>query len=127
MQLAQQVRDQVRNLLNIRTARQVTPIRSKPKPDFAIFRGEVRMVVQAGLSDELWEWLTTQGWREPVVWPDRRRYRDVPASLVRRLFDARPEDRMKVLALAVSRATAKPSIHRSPVLPHTIPSSVIRK
>ena len=127
MQLGQQIRDQVRNLLHIRTEREVTTMRSKPRIGATIFRGEVRMTVQAGLSSDLWLWLAAQGWREPIVWPDRRRYRDVPASLVTRLFDAPAEDRMKVLTIAVSRASAKPSLNQKIGAPRTIPASVIRK
>lgn len=128
MQLGQQVRDQVRNLLKIRTARELSPLRgSRPRIGAVIFRGEVRMTVQAGLNSELWQWLALQGWREPIVWPDRRRYRDIPPSMVTRLFDAPPEERMKILTIAVSRATAKPSLNQKISSPRTIPASVIRK
>lgn len=127
MQLGQQVRDQVRSLFNVRTTRQVSKMGPKPRIGAVIFRGEVRITVQAGLTDDLWSWLAMQGWREPIVWPDRRLYRDVPSSLVTLLFDARPEDRMKLLTMAVSRATSRPSINRTIVAPRTIPASVVRK
>lgn len=127
MQLGHQVRDQIRTLLSIRTTREPGPVGSKPRIGAVIFRGDVRMTVQAGLTDDLWEWLTTHGWREPIVWPDRRRYRDIPASLVTRLFDAPAEARMRVLAAAVSRATTKPTIDRELAISKGIPSSVMRK
>ena len=127
MQLGQQLRDQVRTLFDIRVARQVSKTGPKPRNGTYIFRGEVRMTVQAGLSSDLWQWLALQGWREPIVWPDRRRYRDIPPSLVTRLFDAPPEERMKILTIAVSRAAAKPSLNQKISSPRTIPASVIRK
>lgn len=126
MQLGQQVRDQVRSLFKIRTARQVGRMGPKPRIGATIFRGEVRITVPVGLSDDLWLWLAMQGWREPIVRPDRRNYRDVPPSLVTRLFDAPAHERMKVLTLAVARATNQPSINRT-LGPRTIPASVVRR
>ncbi len=120
MQLSHQLRDQVRTFFKIRKARKLSrfnPEGSKPRIGSPIVRGEIRMTVQAGLSDELWAWLGSQGWREPMVSPDRRHYRDIPASWVTRLFDAQPEYRVKMLVAGVSRATVRHTIdqrlHRS--------------
>ncbi len=120
MQLGHQLRDQIRTFLKIRKARQLSrfnPEALKPRIGSHIVRGEIRMTVQAGLTDELWAWLGSQGWREPEVFPDRRHYRDIPASWVTRLFDAQPEYRVKMLVAGVSRATVRHTMdqrfHRS--------------
>lgn len=108
--IGQQLRDQVRTFLRIRQARKVAPFDPRaPKPRIGamIVRGEIRMMVQAGLTDELWVWLGSQGWREPVVSPDRRHYRDIPSVWVTRLFDAPSDQRVKMLTAGVSRATIR--------------------
>ena len=68
------------------------------------------MTVQAGMSDELWQWLMEKGWREPNFHPDRRRYRDIPASWVTRLVDAVASDREAVLAAAAAKAVHRPTL-----------------
>jgi len=70
------------------------------------------MVVQAGMDRELWGWLQDQGWREVAAHPDRRTYRDVPASWVTRLIDAPPEDRDAVLKSAIAEARRMPGSGR---------------
>jgi len=56
-----------------------------------------RMTIQAGVTDELWEWLMERGWRELRYAPDRRHYRVVPAVRVTKLIDSPPELRPLVL------------------------------
>ena len=46
------------------------------------------MTIQAGVTDELWEWLMERGWRELRYAPDRRHYRVVPAVRVTKLLDS---------------------------------------
>ncbi|HRK56152.1 MAG TPA: hypothetical protein PLQ67_01360 [Burkholderiaceae bacterium] len=109
-QLGQHLRDRVRTLFRIRHVRKIEPFdlcAPKPRIGAVIVRGEIRMTVQAGLSDELWQWLGQHGWREPMVATDRRHYRDIPASWVTRLFDAAPEHRVKMLMAGVSKATVR--------------------
>lgn len=110
------VRNQVRNLLGIRRERKVPRRTPKPSVGARIFRDDVRMVVQAGLDRELWGWLQDQGWREVMVRPDRRIYREVPSSWVTLLIDAPPEQREAVLKAAVAnaRAAAGPQTRRDP-------------
>ena len=98
------LRDQVRTLFKIRKDRQIPPKGPKPRIGSAIYRDNVRMMVQAGMSDSLWLWLLEQGWREVIFKPDRRRYRDVSPSAITALFDAPPEEREKMLSKAVARA-----------------------
>jgi len=80
------------------------------------------MTIQAGLSDDLWRWLLDQGWRELTYRPDRRRYREVPATWVTRLIDALPQTRAQVLAAAVVKATHRPNLSGA----KTVPSYVAR-
>ncbi|MEG0822207.1 MAG: hypothetical protein RR101_05100 [Burkholderiaceae bacterium] len=68
------------------------------------------MTVQAGMSDELWRWLTDRGWRQVTVHHDRRAYRDIPASMVTCLIDASPEGRGQALRDAVAAAVTRPGV-----------------
>jgi hypothetical protein len=79
----------------------------------------LRMTVQAGLTDEMWQWLVSLGWRELRSGENRLHYRALSSSLVNRLYDVAPDDRHKVLLLAIKEAT-RPSrepanAERSPV------------
>lgn len=103
-----QVRDQVRTLFRIRRDRLVPPAGMKPGVGARIVCGDLRMSVQAGMSDGLWRWLTKLGWREVLFRPDRRRYRDIPHGFVTQLIDASAEDRERVLAVAITHATFRP-------------------
>jgi len=103
------VRNQFRNLLGIRRDRAMPRRTHKPAIGSRIFLGDVRMVVQAGMDRELWGWLQDQGWREVVVRPDRRSYREVPSSWMTLLIDSPPEHRESVLRAAVADARRVPT------------------
>lgn len=98
------VRDRLRTMLNIRRQRSLPRRGPKPGVGAKIFKDDVRMTVQAGLSHELWRWLQERGWREIMFRPDRRQYRDVPTARVTRLIDCAPEERASVLDAAVAHA-----------------------
>jgi hypothetical protein len=98
------VRDRVRTLLKIRVERGLRSAGVKPGLGARICCEDVRMTVQAGMSDSLWRFLVNQGWREIIFRPDRRRYRDVPTAYVTRLIDSHPEERERVLAAAIANA-----------------------
>lgn len=102
--------DGFRNLFNIRQERARPPRGPKPRMGAKVYLHDVRMVVQSGLSDELWDWLTELGFREVTFSPDRRRYRDLPRSLVTRLYDAPREDWRALLKVAIQEATKRPSV-----------------
>lgn len=106
------VRDCVRNLLRIRVQRDVPSVGAKPAIGARIFRGDVRMTVQAGMSDGLWRWLLQEGWREITFRPDRRRYRDVPSALVTQLIDCAADQRDRVLEMALESAVLRPVLNR---------------
>ncbi len=104
------LRTRVRDFIRTRKERAVPRRTPKPAIGAPIVSGDIRMMVQAGLSDDLWRWLLEQGWREPAYRPDRRRYRDVPSSWVTRLIDAQPEARTRVLAAAMESAAHRPAL-----------------
>lgn len=114
MNFVRPVRDRVRTLLKIRVPREVGCTGGKPALGARICRGDVRMSMQAGMSDSLWRWLQAQGWREITFRPDRRRYRDIPPAYVTRLIDATTEERERVLNAAVANAVLRPvGTHRA--------------
>jgi hypothetical protein len=94
----------VRNLVGIRKARALPRRGRKPPIGVGIVCADVRMIVPAGMSDELWEWLMDQGWREVTYRPDHRIYRQVPISLATQLVDADKELRMSLLDRAMAQA-----------------------
>lgn len=106
------VRDRVRTLLNIRVERDVPNVGVKPAIGSRIFRDDLRMSVQAGMSDGLWRWLVSQGWREITFRPDRRRYRDIPSAYVTQLIDCASEQRARVLEAAIANAVLRPVLDR---------------
>ena len=82
------------------------------------------MIVPAGMSDELWQWLLDQGWREETYRPDRRIYRQVPVSCATRLIDATQDDRLSLLEDAMARAEVRACYRGDP---DTLPAYVQRK
>ena len=102
--------DGFRNLFNIRQERMRPPPGPKPRMGAKVYLHDVRMVVQAGMTDELWDWLTELGFREITFSPDRRRYRDLPRSMVTRLYDAPREEWRALLKVAIQEATKRPSV-----------------
>jgi hypothetical protein len=111
--LGDALRDQVRTLLRMRRMRRV-PVRGpKPRIGAAIFRGDVRMTVLAGMTDDLWMWLQDHNWREITFRPERRRYREVPAGNVMRLIDCDHNDRLQVLMDAIDSASWRPTLSGS--------------
>jgi len=70
----------------------------------------LRLVVQAGMSDSLWLWLMSQGWRVDPHRPDRREYRDISASYVTRLTDADPARRKKLMVEAILNAQPRAAL-----------------
>jgi hypothetical protein len=113
------VRDRVRTLLNIRIERGLRSAGMKPGIGARICCEDLRMTVQAGMSDALWNWLAKQGWREITFRPDRRRYRDVPTAYVTRLIDSYTEERERVLAAAIANAAYRGRAMRPGTWPTT--------
>lgn len=102
-------------LLLAEQARRHVPRRSaKPRIGAHAIHVEqgLRLTVQAGTSDELWQWLMDKGWRAEQYRPDRRAYRDIPASYVTELIDADPAQREQLMAEAIANAQAKAALMR---------------
>jgi hypothetical protein len=72
----------------------------------------LRLTVQAGTSDELWQWLMDQGWRVERYRPDRREYRDIPASYLTELIDADSAHREQLMAEAIANAQPRAALMR---------------
>jgi hypothetical protein len=102
--------DGFRTLFNIRHERRRPPRGPKPRLGARIYLHDVRMVVQAGLSDELWDWLQELGFREITFSPDRRRYRDLPRSIVALLYDAECDEWRPILKQAIREASKRPAV-----------------
>jgi hypothetical protein len=73
---------------------------------------KLRMVVQAGMSDDLWKWLMDHGWRVSSHRPERRSYSDIPASYVTRLIDADPTQRKQLMVEATLNAQSRDELVR---------------
>ena len=106
--------DSVRTMLGMRRQREMPPPGPKPRLGARIVKDDVRITVQAGLTDATWHWLVVHGWREDTFHNNRRRYREVPPSLVAQLFDAAdPDERAQLVALAVAEARFRPPVSLS--------------
>jgi hypothetical protein len=82
----------------------------KPAIGATICCAGMRMSVQAGLSDDLWHWLVSLGWRELAAGENRLQLKPLSTPLVTRLFDAQPEERERVLMNAIRQITRRPSV-----------------
>jgi hypothetical protein len=101
------LRDKVRGLMGIRRPRALPRRSRKPSIGVSIVCRDVRIIVPAGLSEELWQWLLEQGWREVTYRPERRVYRRVPVSCAVRLIDAAVDARARLLDDAMDRAEVR--------------------
>ena len=82
---------------------------NKPAIGATICCSGMRMSVQAGLSDDLWHWLVSFGWRELAPGENRLQLKPLPTTLVTRLFDAQPAEWERVLMNAIRQITRRPS------------------
>ena len=103
--------DSIRTMLGVRRKRTVRPPGQKPRLGARIVKDDVRIVVQAGLTDATWQWLVLHGWREDSYRNNRRRYREVPPSLVAQLFDAAdPDECAQLVRQAIAEARFRPTV-----------------
>jgi hypothetical protein len=93
---------------------------SKPAIGATLCCAGLRMTVQAGMSDELWQWLVKLGWRELQPRENRLHFKPLPTALVTRLFDCGEEDRERFLLAAIRQAASASSTRV--VLPERMPS-----
>jgi hypothetical protein len=109
------LRTRLRSLLGEQVRRDLPRRSRKPRIGSYVVHVEegLRLVLQAGTSDELWQWLMDQGWRVPSYHPDRRTYRDIPVSFVTRLIDTDPAHREQVMFEAVMSAKPTPGRRNS--------------
>jgi hypothetical protein len=114
MSLLNRLRTRLRRIRGERFERQVPHRTAKPRIGTQVVNVQkgLRLVVQAGMSDELWKWLMDHGWRVEPYRPDRRDYADIPASYVTRLIDADPAQRRALMAEAALNAQSKAALIR---------------
>jgi len=105
MNLALLLNTPLTELLGRRKAPRVTALAPKPKMGATLCSAGLRMSVQAGMTDEMWEWLASLGWRELRSGEQRLHYKALSTALVNRLYDVTPDDRQKVLLVAIREAT----------------------
>jgi hypothetical protein len=107
-------RTRLRSLLGEQISRSLPRRSRKPRIGTYVVHVEegLRLVMQAGLSDEQWQWLMDRGWRVPAYHPDRRAYRDIPVSFVTRWIDADAAHWDQVMFEATMSAQEKPSAVR---------------
>ena len=109
-------------LLGRRSERQRDREASRPAIGATLCCAGLRMTVQAGMGDDLWQWLVRLGWRELRPGENRLQFKPLPTSLVTRLFDGPATDRDRVL-LAAIRYSGHGGTTRV-VLPERAPSRV---
>ena len=63
--------DSMRSILGVRKRRAVPAAGPKPRLGARIVKDDVRITVQAGLTDATWRWLVLHGWRSPRRSPGR--------------------------------------------------------
>jgi hypothetical protein len=104
MFLFDRLRARLRSLRYGQIPRQIPPRGPKPRIGAAVVHADqsIRLLVQAGMSDDLWKWLMDHGWRVEPHRPDRREYRDIPVSYVIRLIDADPTCWKQLMTEAIS-------------------------
>lgn len=103
--------DSMRTMLGVRRQRAVPSPGPKPRLGARIVKDDVRITVQAGLTDATWLWLVARGWREETFRNNRRRYREVPPSLAAGIFDAAdPDECEQLVRQAVAEAKLRPTV-----------------
>jgi hypothetical protein len=77
---------------------------ARPRVGATICCSQFRMTVPVGFNEDLWQWLSAQGWRPMAEKENRYRYRALASNVVAALVDAPVEQREKLLSLALRRA-----------------------
>jgi hypothetical protein len=106
--MLQSLPERARALLHLRRKRALPTLSATPPVGAYVIYGHVRMIVTAGMHEELWDWLQQRGWRECVFTPDRRHYREAPLSSMTDLVDVTTELRALVMRDALARAAFAP-------------------
>lgn len=95
---------------------------NKPAIGATICCAGLRMTVQAGLSDELWRWLVSLGWRELHPGENRLKLKPLPTGLVTRMFDSDPSEWERVLLGAIRQVTRRPVMRPAERVPVPLPT-----
>ncbi len=92
------IKNKIRNVLNIRTERVQLPPGQKPKVGSSIVFEHLRIRLKVPLTQQQWDWFSAQGWRTVDMRTDRRSYTCVPDAVLIKLLNAEPERRMDLHA-----------------------------
>lgn len=87
------IKDSLRTLFRIRVRRRLDSADRLPEVGARIILDGMRMRVDAPLSEDAWQWLMLQGWRECRFRSDRRGYIDLPPGAYKQLRIASPRHR----------------------------------
>ncbi|MES2208029.1 MAG: hypothetical protein V4525_14685 [Pseudomonadota bacterium] len=123
----EKIKNYLRTLFKIRKKRRLGLQGSKPLVNAYLILDRLKMQVTLDMSDDLWEWLALQGWREATVPNDRRKYTLLPIQSFSAICLASREERdmvyLDILSVEQSkdfklkekrtpqRCEAKPSIN----------------
>ncbi|HEU0201950.1 MAG TPA: hypothetical protein VFR86_16155 [Burkholderiaceae bacterium] len=113
MSLLQLITSPMGRLLTARSHHERRRYAVKPRIGATLVCSDLRMTVQAGMSNELWRYLCARGWRE-IEWAEsRHKLRAVPSSVVTELFDAGPDRWERLLEEGIRQAIRKPTLKGS--------------
>lgn len=118
MNLAALLNTPLKDLLARRKPAQPLLVPPKPRQGATLICAGLRMPVQAGMSDEMWQWLAALGWRELRSGENRLHYKSLSTALVNRLYDVDADERQKIMLMAIREATRPrhlPSVERQPM------------
>jgi hypothetical protein len=88
MRLLSKLKDKLRSLAGIRKERQLPPIGEKPPIGSNIVREKLRMRLKYPVTDELWKFMSSMGWRAIDMRYNKRRYTMVPDKVLLKLIKA---------------------------------------
>jgi len=104
MKFISKLRDRLRTLAGIRQERQLAPISEKPVIGSNIVREKLRIRLKYPITDELWKWLSSMGWRVIDMRNNQRRYIVVPDKVLVKLIKANQLERVELHARLIKAA-----------------------
>lgn len=128
------LKNAIRNVLNIRKARELPPAGPMPTIGSSIVRERLRIRLKYPINAEQWEFFTKRGWRTADMRKDRRRYMSVPDKILVKLLDRSGVEReslhnrlieaeMKKAAAARKKSAEQPKLAK-PVAKDLAPTTI---
>jgi len=100
------LKNTIRNVLNIRKERALTPAGPKPQIGSSIVRERLRIRLKYHITSEQWEWFSDHGWRTVDMRTNRREYTSVPDKVLVKLLDIEGEAREALHARLFRKSAA---------------------